>query len=313
MRGAVNDPAAPVGSTMETPQPSTEPVAPPPMPVTQAQAKPYPGVLASWGIAGIVVACSFLAAGILAIPTSFLGSEETLLLFYLVAMGVPCFVVWSLRKHSRSAEPVRFRPPRLRWIPFLAAGGAGLLFGVAGPLVNLIPMIEIFRPMFEEAFAQTGFSSFLMLVVAAPVLEEIIFRGVMLDGLLRRTTPIKAIVLSSFLFGLVHLNPWQFVVGFLVGVFAGWVYLRTRNLVAVIVIHAAINFSAYLYRLFGTETFVDSVPMVEVYGDPQTTLVFLFVANAALAVSVYFLRRDFGTLVPLETVRDRHETVAEPN
>jgi membrane protease YdiL (CAAX protease family) len=297
---------------MEIPQPPADPVAPPPLPVKRTIAKPYPGVLASWGIAGIVIGCSFLSAGILAIPTSVLGGEETLLLFYLVAMGVPCAIAWYLRQNAMGSGTLRFDLPRLRWIPFLAAGGAGLLFGVAGPLMNLIPMIEFFRPLFEDSFAQTGVSSFLMLVIAAPVLEEIIFRGVMLDGLLRRTTPLKAIVLSSFLFGLVHMNPWQFVVGFLVGVFAGWVYLKTRNLVAVIVIHAGINFSAYLYRIFGTETLVDSVPLQEVYGDPQTTLVLLVVANVALLVSVFFLRRDFATLETPDIVSGRDKTLTEP-
>jgi membrane protease YdiL (CAAX protease family) len=200
----------------------------------------------------------------------------------------------------------------LRWIPFLAAGGAGLLFGVAGPLMNLIPMIEFFRPLFEDSFAQTGVSSFLMLVIAAPVLEEIIFRGVMLDGLLRRTTPLKAIVLSSILFGFVHMNPWQFVVGFLVGVFAGWVYLKTKNLVAVIVIHAGINFSAYLYRIFGTETLVDFVPIVEVYGDARTTLIIFVLANVALIVSVLFLWRDFAARETSGIGSDRNETLTEP-
>lgn len=281
---------------MEIPQPSAYPAAPPPFPVKRAPAKPYPGVLASWGIAGIVIVFSFVAGSILAIPETILGREETLLLFYLTAMGVPCFLVGRLRRNTPGVEPLRFRMPRLRWIPFLAAGGVGLLFGVAAPLVNLIPMTDLFRPMFEEAAGQTGVSSFVMLVIAAPVLEETVFRGIMLDGLLRRTTSLKAILLSSFLFGLVHMNPWQFVVGFLVGLFAGWVYLKTRNLVAVILIHAAINFSAYLYRFSGTEVLVDSVPTLEVYGDTLTTLLFFAVANTMLIVSVVFLGREFSAV-----------------
>lgn len=46
------------------------------------------------------------------------------------------------------------------------------------------------------------------MVIAAPVLEELIFRGMMLEGLLKKYSPVTSIIISSILFGVAHLNPW---------------------------------------------------------------------------------------------------------
>src|SRR5690606_30966839 len=83
------------------------------------------------------------------------------------------------------------------------------------------------------------------IVIAAPILEEVIMRGIILDGLLKRYSPVRSILFSSFLFGLLHLNPWQMVSAMVIGIFAGWVYYRTRSLALPILIHATNNLSAF--------------------------------------------------------------------
>ncbi|MFA9290581.1 MAG: lysostaphin resistance A-like protein, partial [Solirubrobacteraceae bacterium] len=55
--------------------------------------------------------------------------------------------------------------------------------------------------------------------VFAPIFEEILFRGIILKGLLNnRKKPIFAIIFTSLLFGLVHGNPWQFIGAFTLGI-----------------------------------------------------------------------------------------------
>src|SRR5439155_700592 len=51
----------------------------------------------------------------------------------------------------------------------------------------------------------------LALGVLAPVCEEVAFRGFVLNGLCRRFRPWSAILLSSFLFALYHVNVFQFI------------------------------------------------------------------------------------------------------
>lgn len=91
----------------------------------------------------------------------------------------------------------------------------------------------------------------------APVYEELIFRGWMLGRLERRFGPRRAIVLSSLLFGLVHVRNvyWREVdavlgnvlyTGVLLGPLLAWVTLRTRSLWPAVVLHYANNLTYFL-------------------------------------------------------------------
>jgi membrane protease YdiL (CAAX protease family) len=73
------------------------------------------------------------------------------------------------------------------------------------------------------------------------VLEEMLFRGVILRAFLRRYPAGIAIVHSSAIFGLAHLNLYQFLVGLMLGLLLGWLYERTRSLWPCIALHGAYN------------------------------------------------------------------------
>ena len=77
--------------------------------------------------------------------------------------------------------------------------------------------------------------------IMAPLLEEFLCRGMMLRGMLTRMKPWKAIFWSAFLFAVMHLNPWQSIPAFLIGLFLGWVYWRTHSLWATIFLHCLNN------------------------------------------------------------------------
>lgn len=83
-------------------------------------------------------------------------------------------------------------------------------------------------------------------VLIAPVVEEVLFRGLILRGLLGRWRPAAAILLSAALFSLMHLNLAQIPVTFVLGAVLGWVYVRTRSLGLCIAGHAINNAAAFL-------------------------------------------------------------------
>lgn len=93
----------------------------------------------------------------------------------------------------------------------------------------------------------------------APLLEEILFRGIIQKGMMNNgVRPLTAIVLSAFFFGLFHLNPWQFVGAFLLGLVLGLVYYKTDSLLMPILLHAFNNFiSAYLLMNGNIESFTE--------------------------------------------------------
>jgi uncharacterized protein len=103
-----------------------------------------------------------------------------------------------------------------------------------------IPMsrddIERFREMQQLDVIPVFFAC-----IAAPFLEEMLFRGVILRSFLQQYTRLQALLWSALIFGLAHLNAYQFFTAFVLGLVLGWLYERTRSLWPSIFLHAAFN------------------------------------------------------------------------
>lgn len=104
----------------------------------------------------------------------------------------------------------------------------------------LFPMSVAETEMFERMRAGTPIA-LLMTCVIAPLVEEMLFRGLILRSFLRQYPRGLAIAGSALLFGAAHLNVYQFAAGSLVGLLLGWLYERTRSLWPCIALHAAYN------------------------------------------------------------------------
>jgi len=90
----------------------------------------------------------------------------------------------------------------------------------------------------------------LVAVVAAPLFEEFIFRGIILDGYLKNYKPMPAIVVSALLFGIIHGNLVQGIGAFVLGLVFGWLYWGTRSIVPAIFLHFVNNGIAFISTLF---------------------------------------------------------------
>ncbi len=76
----------------------------------------------------------------------------------------------------------------------------------------------------------------------APLCEEIFFRKIILNEFfIHKVNPIKAIILSSFLFGFIHNNPIQFISGVIIGIIIGINYVITFSIKNCIIIHSFNN------------------------------------------------------------------------
>jgi hypothetical protein len=105
---------------------------------------------------------------------------------------------------------------------------------------SLVPMPRFLYELFGSLAAGALASLFLISLVA-PVVEELVFRGLILGGLLAYYKPWKAILVSAVLFTLFHLNPYQFVAAFGLGLLFGWVFWKTRSLWPCMILHAIFN------------------------------------------------------------------------
>jgi membrane protease YdiL (CAAX protease family) len=129
----------------------------------------------------------------------------------------------------------------------LLVPGLVLLAGAINSIVIwLFPLSADDFARFETEMAP-GWVPILFGCVAAPVLEEMLFRGVILRGFLRQYSRTFAILWSAALFGAAHLNIYQLATAFAIGIVAGWLYERCRSLWPCILLHASYNGFVTLY------------------------------------------------------------------
>ncbi|MBF2033929.1 MAG: CPBP family intramembrane metalloprotease [Leptolyngbyaceae cyanobacterium T60_A2020_046] len=140
-----------------------------------------------------------------------------------------------------------------------------------------------------------------VLVVGAPILEEFLFRGVLLQRLAVRWGMPAAVILSSVIFGILHAN---FVGLSVFGLFMALVYLQTRSLGLAIAIHALNNAIAAGMERTTALLSPDAQPTLESFQNNWWMgLVLLAVATPFL---VRYVRSVWGfTQKPLPYLRSR--------
>lgn len=193
-------------------------------------------------------------------------------------------------RSSLAATSVLLLPPVIALVPGLVALVSLLMEAVTA----IAPMSAREEAMFER-FTSGSLAMMVMLCVLAPVLEEMLFRGIVLRAFLQRYPRWPAIALSAMLFGAAHLNLYQFVSASLGGLVLGWLYERTRSLVPCIGLHAVYN-GALTWQAVRAGGRGDAPPLV----DP-------FIAVPLGAVALFLLWRLLAPRAALTPTLSRGE------
>jgi len=156
-------------------------------------------------------------------------------------VGWPIVLYLAVRSSGttwKQAFPLQRFPIRLVLpVTTLCVGLAILLIQIG----SLIPQPELLHRMNEEYLSSPGFLTWMSTVVVGPICEEAFHRGWLLTGLRARYSTRKAIVVSAAVFALFHLNPWQAVIAFPIGILFAWLVVRTGSLGPSILGHAVAN------------------------------------------------------------------------
>lgn len=104
------------------------------------------------------------------------------------------------------------------------------------PFYNFIPEDPMMEEMWE-LIGQFPLYAFISVSIAAPIIEEVFFRGVIFKGLLQSSSPKVAIILSAIIFGVIHGNIHQFITASLLGMFIAYIYYKTDSIYLAIFIH----------------------------------------------------------------------------
>lgn len=219
------------------------------------QRKKFPTIANFWGIFALLILASAVIGGTLAL---LLPGDKGVSLFlgYSVPFVIAIVILLMIQKHEFDAKfSSLFGKFDLQIVPYLLLFVLGFGY-VAQFVTELIPMPTWIKTYFEGLF-QVNIWTFLSVCIAAPLLEEILCRGILLRSFLINYSVKKALFWSAFFFAVLHLNPWQAIPAFGLGYFMAWLFYKTNSLIPAILVHFLNNFISYVSAYFFEDKFND--------------------------------------------------------
>ena len=226
----------------------------------QYQQKYYPTILKGIHLVILYIFIQTVVDFPLALIDYYKGTEYLYNPVKKVVLGVGSVVFILLYGIRKSKEPLFEIFPLRLFNPLIFIPIAGFLWGAHAYLdivntwvAKMIPpppwFWELFNRIFEGDYGFTG--AFLKVAVIAPIVEELIFRGLIFNGFRKNYNGFVAVFMSALLFSLFHLNPWQMPATFVLGLLLGWLMLRTNNILVAIIGHSINNSLVLLVVTFG--------------------------------------------------------------
>jgi len=164
---------------------------------------------------------------------------------HLVTVPFVLFFLWRSKIKISWSEFTTLNINHLLLIIPLAIGTEFLFFGT----------IHLFERLFNRnypslATKSTDYLSVIHALIAAPIIEEILYRRIFLHQFLKQYPSWLAIVLSTFLFVIPHvqtiIHPDSFIPFFISGLFLGLVYYKTQSVLLCVISHSILNAITYL-------------------------------------------------------------------
>ena len=125
--------------------------------------------------------------------------------------------------------------------------GGVALFQLMGSVEDWLEFVGVFA---VGENVQLSPIAYVMLVIStvilAPIWEELFFRGIMLRKFMIKWRTSTSIFVSSLLFAIFHFQLATIIYAFLIGVVLSIVYLKTKNIVVPIIMHAVANLLSIL-------------------------------------------------------------------
>lgn len=187
---------------------------------------------------------------------------------------IPIFIVLMRRDKVRDVyyqRYVKFEPLNRKWLLILPVLG----FAAAMGFNHLVPMllealqsiihvagktlfgvdwnVDFFRTydsLSEIIYSGSIFVQILATAVAAPVVEELLFRGLIYKRLRDYLKFTPSALISAFVFGVIHGNAVQFLYAFFIGIILAFVYEKFKTVAAPVIFHGGANLISVIVTFF---------------------------------------------------------------
>lgn len=199
------------------------------------------------------------------------------------ALAVLTFVIiFKVRKKKPLLEMGITKIP-LSQVPVLILFGLSLNMFIS-VFLSMIPFPESWVESYNTStgvIAEAGIViTLLTTLVCAPIVEEITFRGLMYSRLCKGMPMFAAMLISSWIFGVVHGNVIQMLYAALLGYIICYTRVKYQSLTACILVHFGFN----LFSCFG-----------DLLGDVSESVMYIIMLGGAaisLGLLIYISRRN---------------------
>ena len=150
-----------------------------------------------------------------------------------------------------------------------------ILFGSAYP--DMEPLMD-FTPTYYDTSSLV--LEVITSIILAPIIEELLFRGVLFNRLKIRTGIVAAMIISSFIFAIGH-EFGGITSAFLFGICMCIIYLKTDNILMTMSIHFLNNLVAVLLEVGNADAFLFQMPLAPI------TLLLSIVSGLLILVYIF--------------------------
>lgn len=256
----------------------------------------YPGLLQAIGMTLEYYAVMILAA----IPFLLTGAglemklEEEPAVSALAALAATAWILARFERRTGAGADVVAGASRF---PLGVLGAttlciAGLLLAETPVILWVLARFPALVPPESPVLSSPSLGGFLYVVLAAPLTEELFYRGMLLRGFVPRYGIARAMVFSSALFALVHVYPVRIPGAMLIGLLLAWLAVRTASIWPGVFAHLLNNGLAYLDMAASP----DSTPAAALEWLGNWSFVLLAAGVAVGACGILALRRTFDKM-----------------
>lgn len=139
--------------------------------------------------------------------------------------------------------------------------GIGCQLFISGVLTKLRPLFETLFSYYDQTMSGLFTSDPILVaayvIVLAPIMEELIMRGILFNRLRYEFSFFTANLIQALVFGIYHLDIVQGIYAFVLGLILGYVYEKTRTLLSPILLHIVINASGFLLPFLPFGKYID--------------------------------------------------------
>lgn len=167
---------------------------------------------------------------------------------------IPIYILFLMgdEKKRKNSLGIRYTAPGIKrlGVVFVLGMSAAVSVNVIVSLSQIARFSPKYQQVSEVIYSGGLFMEIVSAVIAAPILEELFFRGMIYKRLLDMINVKAAVVISALFFGAFHGNLVQFVYAFIIGLMLAYVYEKFKTIWAPVIFHIGANLISVLITEF---------------------------------------------------------------